>query len=705
MSESARTLAYAGVAVTSIIVAGVYGWVSQPDRVDGFDQVGSEFYEEFRDPSEADSLRVVAFDEETATTSEFAIKQDSPGQWVIPSHYDYPADARDRLNKTANSIIGIKRGGQTGKRESEHGELGVLDPLKEGSELKGHGQRITLKKGDEVLADYIIGKKIGDEGNKYNVRVPGEDQVYMAEVDVDLSTKFADWIEDDLLKIDVGDLREVIVNKYSIDETRGGIKDQELNVLSRDKSADPWTLDGLDEATEELKTSDITEMVNAIDSLKIVGVRPKPKGLNADLTVDTKFVRSQMQMNGLVGELQGKGFFILTGEGNKPKLYANEGNVMAATEDGLVYTLNFGELFGGSTQEIEIGGGDDKEKSDEPPSMENDNNRYLFVSVALDEKYLGEKPTKPAEPQKPEGLIEEEPVEKQQEAATPDEEDKKDGDDCGWYQDEQEEKSTEEKPANQKATETEPQEQKAAPAQEDAKKPAPPVADPVKQDAAATEEVKPDEPKPESAEDKQKRLSALWVKEQLTYANAMKAYEAELKAYDDKVAAGKKKVDDLNYRLGSWYYVISGESFKTLRLARTDLVQPKTETEAPKGPTMGLPSRGAPGVMPPMGLPGRGAAPVTPPAAKEVAPPVDVKDSGSPAPKKDPAPADSGQKVEDKKPEAPAKEAAEPEPKELPATDKPADAPPAKDPAGTEPETSGNSGNSGSEDPGGQPSA
>lgn len=633
MSESARTLAYAGVAATSVILAGLYGWFTQPDRVEGFDQVGTQFYEDFTDPSEADSLRVVAFDEDTATIRKFEIAQKSPGQWVIPTHYDYPADARDRLNRTANSIIGIKRGAQKGKRETEHKDLGVLDPLSEDADLEGRGKRITLKKGDTILADYIIGNKVGDEGNMYYVRLPKQPEVFLAELNVDLSTKFGDWIESDLLKIDKNDLREIIVNKYSIDERRGTIGDQEVSVLTREKSFDPWKLEGLDEENEELKTTDVNDMVDALDNLKIVGVRPKPKGLNADLTVDPKLARNQMQLNAIVAELQGKGYFILQGEDNKPKLYANEGNVMAATEDGLVYTLNFGELFGGSTEEIEIGKDkkDGEADKDGEPSMDDENSRYLFVSVAFDEKYLGEKPIEPAKPKKPEGLIEEpakdddggekdEPAKASSNEAQP----KSDGD-CGLGQ--EEDSKQEDKKQEGEA---------GAPQKEDPAKPDNPQsadkdaspADPKTQGGTKKEgDSGPPKVEPESEEDKQKRLRAEWANREKEYETAVKEYETKLADFEEKVKDGKKKVDDLNYRLGAWYYVISGESFKTLRLARADLVKPKEKKENSKeaGPA-------------PSQSPEPGSEQTDPPATespKQADKPADAGESGSEEKKQD----------------------------------------------------------------------
>ena len=565
MSESARTLTYAGVAVVSVIGAGLFGYLSQPARVTGFEAVGTEFYPDFRVASDADSLRVVSFDADTATIRQFSIAQGDDGQWVIPSHSNYPADAADRLNKTANSIIGIKKGAQKGSRESQHKELGVLDPLSEETDFDGRGQRVTLKKGDDVLVDYIIGKKANEEdgANLYYVRMPKEPEVFIAEIDLDLSTKFSDWIEDDLLKVDSGDLREVIVNKYSVDEQRGLIRDQEVSTLTREKSFGDWKLEGLNEETEEVKKKEVDDMVSAIDNLKIVGVRSKPKGINADLSVDPEIVKSQGQFQMMQIDLQEKGFFIQPTD--PPKLYANEGNVMAATAEGVVYTLNFGEVVSGTQEEIEIGAKkkDDEKKGEDSPadSESNSNNRYLFVTAAFDKKYL-EEPTKPAEPQMPEGLV----LDEKEKADEGSDAGGEPSGDCGSWQEEDEKEQEE-----QKSEEAQTEKKEAATEQEVGEAGAQPAGD--KQAA---------EEKPESEEDKQKRLKAEWDKAQATYKSELQKYEADLKAFEEKVEQGEKKVDDLNYRFGGWYYVISDDSFATLRLARTDLVKPKEKKEDDK---------------------------------------------------------------------------------------------------------------------------
>ena len=56
--------------------------------------------------------------------------------------------------------------------------------------------------------------------------------------------------------------------------------------------------------------------------------------------------------------------------------------------------------------------------------------------------------------------------------------------------------------------------------------------------------------------------------------------QRKLDAYNEKKETAEKKVRELNARFADWYYVISEEEYKKLRLGRSDLI---TVTETPMG--------------------------------------------------------------------------------------------------------------------------
>ena len=547
MTETMRTMTFAVVAGVSVLVAVVTHFIARPTPIEGFEKVGQEFYPDFEDPNEATTLRVAAFVEDTASNKEFKVEF-KEGSWRIPSHHDYPADAEDRLGKTAASVIGITRGALESRLESEYEKYGVIDPIDEDSTaLKGRGQRITLNKADgTVLADYIIGKKVEGQDGAYFVRIPLETETYRTKLNIDLSTKFSDWIEPDLLKLERDTLTSVVINNYSIDERQRRIIDRAGSKLTRKLFSDPWKLEGLDEEKEELKEDEIRTMVNNLADLKIVGVRPKPKGLNADFTLDEKVARNPLLLATLSASLESKGFLLVQDEKQNLSLVSNEGEVIAATNEGTVYSLHFGEIFSGDETEIEIGStsedeeaekngdeadadnkkDDQNQNSDEPksndgqeakdsPNKQQDlkKSRYLFVRVSFDPSSLGEEPQKPEKPEKP------------QDAHQPGSDEKNSNG---------EKNSNDEKNGNDVEDGNDPE------------------------------------------ADFQKLMAE--------YQQDLKKYESDLKKHHKKVEDGRQKVSDLNDRFEAWYYVISAESFENLRLARQDLVKPKQTLKEDKQP-------------------------------------------------------------------------------------------------------------------------
>ena len=176
MSEIGKTLVFV-ISSGVLAVAAAWTWFqTQPVEVVGFEKVGEEFFGQFDDGLKARSLEVVAYDSETDGLKEFTVRYED-GAWRIPSHHNYPAEAAERLAKTATSLIGLTRESIVARRTNKHAELGVLDPADNDADPDTAGQRITLKdENDEILADYIIGKPAGRvaEENTTMVRELGQ---------------------------------------------------------------------------------------------------------------------------------------------------------------------------------------------------------------------------------------------------------------------------------------------------------------------------------------------------------------------------------------------------------------------------------------------------------------------------------------------------------------------------------------------------
>ena len=104
------------------------------------------------------------------------------------------------------------------------------------------------------LAELIIGKEVKDVSGLRYVRKPGENTVYMAELENvnNVSTKFVDWVEKDFLDLDKWDVKRVTLDNYDVNIAQGKInRTGPPNVLDYDSSE--WKLSGKPLAdTEEL---------------------------------------------------------------------------------------------------------------------------------------------------------------------------------------------------------------------------------------------------------------------------------------------------------------------------------------------------------------------------------------------------------------------------------------------------------------------
>lgn len=630
-----RTLAFVATALISTALAFTSNQLTKPATIPGTDEFGKEFNPDFTDAGKARSMRVVSFDEATAASKMFTVQYD--GGWKIPSYHNYPADGKDQLAKAAASVIGLKRGSLATRRKTDHERFGVIDPLdEENPATKGRGMRITISEKETALADFIVGNKVeGDEDKRY-VRKFGEDKVYRVSARFDVSTKFSDWAETDLLKVTGFDITRLRGSRPKIndaDEYEG----DDVVELTKDKPSDPWKLAGLDESTEELKSDDINAMVTTLDDLRLVGVRPRPAFdgrpiLNANLKVelpkqllDDPRVRSEV-IKVLRADLGEKGFRVGQDDEGQTQIVSREGELTAGTKDGVVYKLTFGSVFSGTEQEIETGAAeepkaDGKEKKKDASKQLDDQrkSRYLIVRVNFDESLLGNPPAEPTKPTPPPGVEppadpkedddKKDPADKKEEAPKKgaekkDDAEKKDSSDSDKTKTDDEKssdsKKTSDDPAGAKGEDTVATEKEASKKEEpkddpksdkpEEKKPATEKnddtekKDPAKKDPEKKVDAAAEKPKDDAADAKKEEAKPDEPKKDLKaeYFEALKRYDAEkgrftaeTAAHAAKIESGKQKVQELNDRFADWYYVISNDSFDKLRLSRAVLIKPK----------------------------------------------------------------------------------------------------------------------------------
>lgn len=487
-AEGKKTGIFAGVAAVLVLLAVVTA--PSPREAAVFASQGGEFYPAFKDPLKAAALEVIEYDALGNAPRPFRV-QVVDGQWSIPSHDNYPADGKDRLAKTAASVIDLKKERLASDNAKDFEELGVVDPLDGNAKgTKGRGKRVRIfDSANTILADYIFGRETKEGAGQLYVRVPDQKQTWAVKVKPDISVKFEDWVETDLLKFGSTSVRKVTIDKYSFDATAGQLKDRATYTALRDDSAAPWKISEMKE-TEEPNTETLTTMVSTLSGLKLTGVRKKPQLVAAAKDVGDLGKLPQNALMAVARTLSGKGFFVYSEDKNKYGIICSEGEMQVTCDDGVLYTLRFGDVLVGSGDEVSAGLPEPDEKTPQvQPATKKDDpkkddkkggteNRYLMVSVRFDESLLGAAPVEPK----------------------------------------------------------------------------PYVADPAK---------KPEEQK--AAEEAAKK--------------AKEEYDQKKKDFDKKKADGKKRADELQARFAQWYYVISADAFKKLRVDRAALLKAK---DAPK---------------------------------------------------------------------------------------------------------------------------
>ena len=205
--------------------------------------VGKSLFPELDDPLKAKRMRIVTFDEGTSQVREFEVVQTN-GVWSLPSHQNYPADAKDQLASAASALVDLKVLAAVSNDARDHELYGVVEPkpAKDQFGQQGVGKLVVVEdENDKPLARIIIGKE--DKPSRRDefaqtdtqlrfVRIPGQDQVYRVQMKADkFSTKFSDWIETDLLKLNPWDITDVKLRDYSVIDamTRNGELAQMLN--------------------------------------------------------------------------------------------------------------------------------------------------------------------------------------------------------------------------------------------------------------------------------------------------------------------------------------------------------------------------------------------------------------------------------------------------------------------------------------------
>ena len=519
------------------------GWAVQPRFKPATLKPAVErvLFPELTDAEKAASLEIIRYDDELATLYPFKVIK-TGGVWVLPSHQNYPADAKDQLAAAATELVDLKALDVVTERAADHEVYGVIEPDQEKIKpgMTGVGQLIEIRDASgSKIARLIIGKEdkqagVGSGSRRLRfVRKAGQDPVYRVELDTSkFTTQFGDWIEKDLLKLTPWDVRSVELDNYTLaaveSDGRLEVRQQrsEKMQLSYDDKASSWQLtsletfpneDSAESVSEELKNNEevdstkLNDLRNALGDLQIIDVARKPAGLSADLKAAESFVNDVEA----VSSLQQRGFLPLP----SGAILSTEGQTVIGMKDGVEYVLR----FGAGTTVTEPGKAGSGEEGDASGESAETAARYLLVMAQFNDGLL-EKPELAELPSLPE-------------------EDDKDGDSTEQPKDEEseEEKAEEEASGDEK--------------------------EPVDADVTAADLLK------QADEAEAAMQKAIEDRRQVERENRRKQ-----ESYDEKVVEGKKRVAELNGRFADWYYIVSDEEFEKIHLNREAVIKAKAES-------------------------------------------------------------------------------------------------------------------------------
>lgn len=469
-----------------------------------------------------------------------------------------------------------------------------------------------------------------------------------------LTTEFGKWIEKDLLNLSSFDIAELGIRDYSIVKTedRGLLQKLYDADLAFDSNSSKWNLKswvaykGREASPQQipadqvLNDSRLNDVKNALDQLEIVDVDRKPVGLSADLKADKDILSEK---NADLLSLNERGFFPIEIPGGGTEILSTSGELLVTLNDGVQYVLRFGNLIGdqsgaegsGLNRRLMLTAKLDESRFPPPelqPLPETIEDLKKMDQAAQPPAFSGENPLAPVAPpaapepapaaETPPAPATDTPAEPAPAADNPPAADKPagetpaaevpaaeapaadgpatvppanpNGDGSGnnaavkttdnvklvAFQPPAEQPPAEAAPQEQPPAEQPPAEQPAVPAD-----PAAPAATP----APAADGAQPPAAQPaaalaqETEEELKERLEL--VREEITKENQRKIDDR-----NGRLEKAQKRVKELNARFADWYYVISEDVYKKLRVTQAELVtKPQAGQPGPGGLPNGLP--------------------------------------------------------------------------------------------------------------------
>ena len=396
MKNVVQTSVFVVLATASVVAAVLTNDIGETDSQQNRRSIakqdeGKPVFEGFS-AERAVELKITTYDDLTARITSFSVKRDGTGQWVIPSHNNYPADAEEQMASAAAAFSTLEVKEVIDVDSSAHQDYHVVEPNTEELDVgtDGVGTLVTVTDEEGKAYSLIVGAKVtkGSEAGTdprmqqsyFAVRKPGSDTVFTVDLNIGIfDTNFSKWIDTNLLGLNGLDVRRLSMQDYFIGLSPEGspimlrrsnssliFDDVDLawnldNMVQYDQNTqEPFTIELTD--NEEIDSDRVNTLQSALENLTIEGVMRKPAILRPDLKITPEAIANEktsetLTQLGLFGDPN-------TTIDNLMDLKSTNGELHISLQTGVKYILRFGEVDATSGSEDSI-------------------RRYLFVTTVF----------------------------------------------------------------------------------------------------------------------------------------------------------------------------------------------------------------------------------------------------------------------------------------------------------------------------------
>ena len=216
-------------------------------------------------PGLGETLEAVAAITVKHGESAFTLRRaDDDGAWVMTDKYDYPVPL-EKVRKLVLGLADLRLFETKTKRPDRYARLEVEDIEAEGA----RSRMVTLKDAaGEELVRTIIGKRknnlFGFRRDGTYLRAPGAEQAWLAEGAVRVETDPMRWLEQEIISIRMGDVREMVIRQPD---------GEELRVTKSARDTPDFAVDEVPEGTA-LDQSEVNFLATGLAFLEMQDVKP-----------------------------------------------------------------------------------------------------------------------------------------------------------------------------------------------------------------------------------------------------------------------------------------------------------------------------------------------------------------------------------------------------------------------------------------------